>query len=270
VKAAVIVTTYNRPDALSALLNGYLHQDDKDFEVIIADDGSTDEVHKVVADYAKRTPFRLTHLWHEDRGFRAAIIRNRGMAATAADYVIYTDGDCVPARDFVRQHRRLAEPGCFLSGNRILLSEALTTRALREGLALHEWKTAQWLIAWLQGDINRWLPLVRLPDSPFRKHSPSRWAGVQTCNFSAWRSDLIAVNGFDEAYAGKWGLEDSDLAIRLIHAGIKHKNARFGASVAHLWHREADKRGFDENQRLLDDLIASRRTRARIGVDQYL
>ena len=114
------------------------------------------------------------------------------------------------------------------------------------------------------------MPLVRLPDGEFRKRDPLRWSGVQTCNFSAWRSDLIAVNGFDETYAGKWGLEDSDLAIRLIHAGIEHKNARFGASVAHLWHHEADKRGLDENQRLLEELIASQRTRARTGVDQYL
>jgi len=267
VNIAVVVATYNRPDALAALLEGYLHQDSGDFEVIVADDGSTSEV---VADYARQAPFPLRHLWHEDRGFRATVMRNKALAATRADYVIYTDGDCVPSRDFVRCHRQFAAECCFLSGNRVLLGEAFTTRTLREHLPLHAWSTARWFTAWMRRDINRWLPLLRLPDGAFRLRTPTRWTGVKTCNFSAWRSDLIAVNGFDEAYAGKWGLEDSDLAIRLIHAGVRHKSARFGASVFHLWHREADKRGMDENQRLLEDLIASQRTRATAGVDQYL
>lgn len=267
---AVVIATYNRPDALAALLEGYLHQDTGDFELIVADDGSKEDVRLLATDFAKRAPFPVKHLWHEDKGFRATVMRNRGMAATAAEYVIYTDADCVPAPDFIRRHRLLAEPGYFLSGNRLLLSEELTARALREQLPLYDWTLARWAGARMQGGINRLLPLLRLPDGDFRRRTPERWQGVKTCNFSAWRADLLKVNGFDEAYAGRWGLEDSDLAIRLIHAGIKHKNARFGASVYHLWHREADKRGFDENQRLLDELIASKRYRAQLGVDQYL
>ena len=269
-RVCVVVATYNRPDALAALLEGYAHQDSGDFEVVIADDGSTNEVRRVVESYAARGLYPITHLWHEDRGFRATIMRNRGLAATRAEYVIYTDGDCVPSRDFVRRHRSLAEPRCFLSGNRVLLSDGLTNRALVEHLPLYDWSLLAWMRAWLKRDINRWMPLVRLPDGAFRKLSAQRWEGVKTCNFSAWRDDLIAVNGFDEAYAGRWGLEDSDLAIRLLHAGIRHKSARFAASVFHLWHREFDRSGLVENQRLLDELIASQRTRARVGVDQYL
>lgn len=269
-RTAVVIATYNRPDALAAVFEGYLHQDTGDFELIVADDGSKDDVRLLTGDYAQRAPFKVSHLWHEDNGFRATVMRNRGLAATQADYVIYTDADCVPARDFVRRHRQLAETGCFLSGNRVLLSEGLTLRALRDHLPLHDWSFAQWTAARLRGDINRLLPLLRLPDGAFRLRTPQRWEGVKTCNFSAWRADLLRVNGFDEAYAGRWGLEDSDLAIRLIHAGIRHKNARFGASVFHLWHREADKHGFDENRRLLDGLIASRRFRAQLGVGQYL
>lgn len=269
-RVCVIVATYNRPDALAALLEGYVHQDSSDFEVIIADDGSTDEVRRVVESYAARQSYPITHLWHEDRGVRVTIMRNRALAATRAEYVIYTDGDCVPSRDFVRRHRELAEPRCFLSGNRILLSGSLTERVLREQLPLYDWGLLPWMRAWLTRDINRWLPLIRLPDGPFRKFSAKRWEGVKTCNFSAWRADLVSVNGFDEAYAGRWGLEDSDLTVRMLHAGIRHKSARFAAPVFHLWHREYDRSGFSENQRLLDELIASQRTRARIGVDQYL
>jgi glycosyltransferase involved in cell wall biosynthesis len=261
VKTALVIAT--------AVLEGYLHQSTTDFELFVADDGSKDDVREVTEAYARRAPFPITHLWHEDLGFRAATMRNRALAATRADYVIYTDGDCVPRHDFIAQHQRFAEPGYFLSGNRVLLSEGYTAKALQTHVPLQGMSAAQWVLPWLRRDINRLLPLVRLPDGAFRKRSADQWQGVKTCNFSAWREDLIAVNGFDETYAGKWGLEDSDIAIRLLHAGVKHKNARFAAVVFHLWHREADKSGFNENQRLLDEVLASQRSRARIGVDQY-
>jgi hypothetical protein len=92
---------------------------------------------------------------------------------------------------------------------------------------------------------------------------------VKTCNLSAWRRDLLAVNGLDESYSG-WGLEDSDLVIRLLHSGVKHKSARFAAPVFHLWHRDFDRSRLPENQRRLDELIAGRRTEALSGVSRYL
>ncbi len=269
-RLAVIVATYNRPDALAALLDAYEEQTDRAFEIIIADDGSADDVRGLVESRIRRAPFPLSHLWQEDRGFRAAKIRNRALAATRAEYVIFTDGDCVPPPDFVAQHRRLAERGYFLSGNRVLLGPGFTERVLRQGIPVHRWTRTQWFAAWLRRDVNRFVPLLRLPDGAFRRSRPGRWEGVKTCNFSAWRSDLLAVNGLDETYAGKWGLEDSDLVIRLLHAGVKHKSARFAAPVFHLWHRESDHSGFAENQRLLAKLIASPRSRAPLGVDRYL
>lgn len=266
---AVVVTTYNRPDALAAVLEGFLRQDGGDFELIIADDGSTPDTSAVAGTYAARASFAIKHVWHEDDGFRAGAIRNRALAATAAEYVIFTDGDCVPRPSFVSRHRALAERGCFLAGNRMLLSAAFTHRVLRERLAIHEWTIGSWVAARLRGDVNRLLPLIELPDGPARKREPARWEGIKTCNFSAWRDDLLRVNGFDEAYSG-WGLEDSDLVIRLLHAGIKHKSARFATPLFHLWHAENDRSRLAENQRKLDALLASSGTRARVGVDRYL
>jgi len=268
-RIAVIVTTYNSPAALAAVLDGYIAQDSHDFDLIVADDGSTGDTRRLIEGYAGRVPFPLNHVWQEDRGFRAAAIRNRALAATGADYVIFTDGDCIPSRNFVAQHRRLAEPGRYLSGNRVLLSARLTERVLRERLPIQEWSGRQWLRAWFARDAKRIWPLLMLPDGAFRKLRPRRWYGVKTCNLSAWRRDLLAVNGLDETYSG-WGLEDSDLVIRLLHADVRHKSARFAAPVFHLWHRESDRGRLAENQRLLDDLMASRRTRAPLGVDQYL
>ncbi len=267
-KTAVIVTTYNRPDALAAVLAGYFNQVDHDFELFVADDGSRDDTRLLVEAHAARAPFKLHHVWQDDAGFRPGAVRNRAAACTQADYLIFADGDCVPARNFVRQHLALAEPGYFLSGNRVLLSASLTQTVLAQHAPIHTWPAARWLRAWATRDVNRLLPLLQLPDGALRKRSPQRWQGVKTCNLSLARADFIRVNGFDESYSG-WGLEDSDLAIRLIHAGVHHKSARFATPVFHLWHRENDRSRLSENQKLLDEIIASQRITARAGVNQY-
>jgi glycosyltransferase involved in cell wall biosynthesis len=267
-KTAVIVTTYNRPDALAVVLEGYCRQSDHDFGLVVADDGSKAETAEVVREFERQAPFSLTHIWQEDRGFRAAAIRNRAVAATNAEYVIFTDGDCVPSRHFVRIHKQLAEPGYFLGSNRVLLTADLTDRVVRERLQIHEWSGIDWAITWSRREVNRLLPLMKLPDGPFRKWAPGRWEGIKTCNFSAWRADLIRVNGLDESYEG-WGLEDSDLVIRLLHAGVKHKSARMAATVFHLWHPEQDRLRLPTNQKRLDELLRSTTVRAATGLDQH-
>jgi glycosyltransferase involved in cell wall biosynthesis len=269
-KLAIIATTYNRPDALAAVLEGYLAQSDCEFELFIADDGSTQETAQIVRQYQTRAGFPVHHVWQEDRGFRAAAIRNRALARTQSDYIIFTDGDCIPMPYFVFRHRALAEPGHFVAGNRVLLSEAFTCEALEKKLPLHSWNLAQWWHASRRSDINRILPLVSLPDlALLRKMTPGRWQGVKTCNLAVWRNDLLRINGLDESYSG-WGLEDSDLVIRLLHAGIKHKSGRFAVPALHLWHKENDRGSLAENQRRLEDALRSTRTRARLGVEQYL
>ncbi len=268
-RIAVIVTTYNSPEVLAAVLDGYLAQTDHNFELLVADDGSTQETAQVVQQFQARATFPVHHIWQEDDGFRAAAIRNRALAATKADYVIFTDGDCIPLVDFVAVHWRLSEPGCFLSGNRLLLSKAFTGQVLREKIPVHQWRFGEWLSARLHGQINRLLPLLRLPDlSALRKLSPKRWKGAKTCNISAFRQDLLRVNGLDESYTG-WGLEDSDLVIRLIRAGLINKSARFAAPVLHLWHKENDRSNLEENQRRLQQVLNATHIRAFKGVDQY-
>ena len=208
---AVIITTYNRPDALLAVLTGYLAQKDRNFEMIVADDGSTSETVQIIADIQENANFKITHVWQEDQGFRAAAIRNRALASTSADYIIFSDGDCIPLPHFVAQHRRLAEAGWFLAGNRILMSEALTQSVLANRVPISTWTALRWLSAAMTKQVNRFVPLVPLPvASSLRKIPAKRWEGVMTCNLSAWRSDLMKINGFDETYSG-WGLEDSDL-----------------------------------------------------------
>lgn len=268
---SVIIPTYNRPDALAAVLEGYLIQTDPNFEVIIADDGSKDETRGLVRSYITRPRFSLSHVWQEDQGYRLAAIRNRAVAASRADYIIFTDGDCIPLPDFVLQHRRLAEKGWFLAGKRILLSESFTNHVLSDHLPVHTWSARQWLGARVQRDINRWLPFLSLPlGGLLRKCRANKWESAMTCNLSAWRTDLLRVNGVDETFTG-WGKEDSDLVVRLIYAGVRRKSARFAVPpVLHLWHKQLTRTSLVENQRKFEQRLKSREIIAARGINQYL
>jgi glycosyltransferase involved in cell wall biosynthesis len=268
-RITLIITTYNRPDALAAVLEGCLVQTDRDFEVIVADDGSTQDTANLVATYQDRAKFAIKHVWQDDLGFRAAAIRNRALAAADSDYIIFIDGDCVPPAEFIASHRQLAERGWFLSGNRLMLTQAFSELVLRDKLPIHLWHARDWLRARWEGKIDRLLPLLRLNDLGWlRKQLPRRWQGAKTCNLSAWRDDLLRVNGLDESYIG-WGLEDSDLVIRLLRAGILNKSARFSVPVFHLWHRENDRDRLTENRQRLQKVLLATHIRAAQGVDQY-
>ena len=265
---SVVVTTYNRPDALRAVLDGLAAQSDRRFEVLVADDGSRDDTRALVVAASAKAPVPLRHVWQEDRGFRAGAARNRAAALAHGDYLIFLDGDCIPRPGFITRHRALAEPGWMVAGNRILLSEAFTRAALDARLPLHEWSSAEWRAARGRGEINRTLPLLDLPLGPLRKLAATRWQRVRTCNLGVWRADLEQVNGFDEVFEG-WGYEDSDLAVRLLNSGVRRKEGAYATGVLHLWHRENDRRAEGVNWERLQQRIGDHATRAERGLDQY-
>jgi len=262
---SVIVTTYNREDALEAVLRSLARQSDQDFEVVVADDGSKPTTAERLAAWKDKIGQRLEHVWHEDQGFRAAEIRNRAILASRGAYVIFLDGDCIARPDFMATHRRLAEPGWFVTGNRILLSPALTAQVLREELAPERWDFAAWIVQRLCGGINRLAALLRLPLGPLRRLRQKAWRGARSANLAVWRSDLTNVDGFDADYSG-WGKEDSDIIVRLLRAGIRRKDGVFATGVLHLWHPEAERDRLAENERKLSDIIASDEIRAQRGL----
>jgi glycosyltransferase involved in cell wall biosynthesis len=262
---SLIVTAYNRSDALDAALCALARQSDRDFEVAIADDGSGPAVGALVEHWRSRIGVPLSHVRQEHRGFRAAEIRNRAIAATQGSYCIFLDGDCIARSDFVARHRRLAEPGWFVTGNRVLLSAATTTAVLRDGLAPQSWTAAQWMRVRLRGGVNRLAGVLNLPLGPLRKLSARQWRGARSCNLGVWRSDLERVDGFDASFSG-WGREDSDLLIRLLHSGVSRKDGRFATGVIHLWHPQADRAQLPANDALLQAALESRRTRAQCGL----
>ena len=262
---SIIVTTYNREDALDAVLRSLARQDDSDFEVIIADDGSGEATTKLVDAWKVRFGRRLDHVWHTDRGFRAAEIRNRAILAARGAYCVFLDGDCIVRPDFIATHRRLAEPGWFVTGNRVLLSAELTTEVLREKLNPASWGFGRWFAERWRGGVNRLSALLHLPLGPLRRVRQRVWQGARSCNLAIWRTDLDCIDGFDADYSG-WGKEDSDIIIRLLHAGVRRKDGTFATGVLHLWHRDADRSQLAENERKLAGVAAGDRIRARQGL----
>jgi glycosyltransferase involved in cell wall biosynthesis len=266
--SSVIVSTYNSPVALEAVLLALNEQDRSDFEVIVADDGSTGDTAIMAEGLQSRLnyPFKLVR--QEHRGFRAARARNQAALQAAGDYLIFLDGDCLPFSDFIEAHARFAEPARFVSGNRIFLSQAFTERVLREGLEVTRWSKRAWVAPRLRGDVNRISPLLRLRLGPLRFVRRRRWRGAKTCNLGMWRSDFFEVDGFDESYMG-WGHEDADLVARLIHAGILRKDARFAIPVLHLWHPQVDRSGLEENVGRLENVLKTRAVKARLGISHH-
>jgi GT2 family glycosyltransferase len=236
-KPGFVVLTYNRPDALLAVLRALAPQCPADAVVVVADDGSRPESVAAVKAGLPRFQCRVRHVWHPDVGFTAARARNLGASHAQADYLIFLDGDCVPAPRFVEHHLRLAQQGHFVNGSRILLSERLSTRVLRRETELGSLSRREWMRLRVAGDVNKLTHLLYWPSAPGRVQDGFRWNGIRSCNFGVWYRDFEAVNGFDESFSG-WGHEDADLVLRLHHAGRRRKNGWFATEVFHLWHAE--------------------------------
>lgn len=262
---SVIVATYNRADALDACLRGFSRQNDRDFELIVADDGSREDTRAMVESWQSRIGVPLTHVWHEDTGFRLAEIRNRAILASRGRNCVFLDGDCIPCRDYVAAHRALSEPGWFVAGNRALLSPAFSEQVLREHLEPECWRLAHWFGAQRRGDVNRILPLLRLPLGPLRKLQPAAWRSARGGNLAIRRDDLDRVDGFDAAFSG-WGREDSDIVLRLMRAGVRRKDGRYATGVLHLWHPENDRSQLPDNDALLSEVMGGDRLRSRTGL----
>jgi hypothetical protein len=230
---------------------------------VVGDDGSTEETRDVVESWKSRG-LPVEHCWHEDRGYRKSIIMNQAMRMVNQPLSIFTDGDCVPLEGFVRDHVGYAEAGHILAGPRMLASAALTQRLESGAESCLRRSIFWWLGQRMRGNINRLLPLVHLPDGAWRKSSPTKWEWVRGCNFSVETKQIWRVGGFEENLFG-WGPDDSDIAVRMINAGVRVKSLRFAAPVLHLWHKEESRVTLEQNLAYLHAALAEKKTRASAG-----
>ncbi len=264
---SVVITTYNRSDALALVLEGLSHQTDRNFEVIVADDGSNQFHQDQIAKACEAQRFPVCHVWHPDVGFTASQVRNLGVAVAEGSYLVLMDGDCVPEVDFIARHRALMQAGCFVNGSRVLLSERLTHRLLARTESLHFQSMVYWFGKRLSGDASKLTGLLRLPDSSYRLQANFVWKGIRSCNMALWKSDYLQVNGFDETFVG-WGHEDADFVLRLHNAGLIRKNGFCATEVYHLWHPEASRTQEGVNAEKVRQRQASGQVRSTIGYQE--
>jgi glycosyltransferase involved in cell wall biosynthesis len=249
-KISVIVTTYNRPDALKRVLDGLLCQIRLPDEIIIADDGSGSSTKILVQPYLNHTQIRIRHVWQEDKGFRAARIRNMAIAASNGDYLILLDGDCIPEKHFVMDHLDLAQKGYFFQGKRIIVNQSVEKkfnhRTCNSKIRL--------MVHALKKEISNCHHIFRFPFFP--SYTTSKLSGVRSCNMGVFRDDIWAVNGFNHDFEGL-GREDSELVVRLFNYGLKRKENPFKAICYHLWHYENKRNCLEKNDRILKKAIDS-------------
>jgi glycosyltransferase involved in cell wall biosynthesis len=235
-KISVIVSTYNQPEWLRKVLHGYLSQTFCDFELLIADDGSDDRTAVVVNDFERLARFSIRHIWQEDDGFQKTKILNKAITAADGDYLVFSDGDCIPRKDFLAVHARRAEPGRFLSGGYCKLPYELSVRItaddIRSGLAFElDWLRANGFRG-LSRAIRIAVPPNLAPVCDALTPTKATWNGH---NASGWKSDILAVNGFNERM--QYGGEDREMGERLTNAGIMGRQIRHRAILLHLDHK---------------------------------
>ena len=259
-RAAIIVSTYNWPEALELVLRSALAQSTPSFEILVADDGSRPETAATVASVLRPSSVPWCHVRQEDTGFRQSRVRNLGVRYSRAPLLIFVDHDTLLHREFVADHLRWSEPGCFTVGKRCFLPEVRTERLLKEGLA-GSW----WPAPWMPGLGNRKNALHCPVLGRFLAGPKTFQTAIRGCNLAARREDFLRVDGFDEFYDGVWGREDSDFCYRLFHAGVRCRNAAFVALQAHLHHRTVKRTGRDRWDDALDQVRSERRVRAVRG-----
>ncbi len=270
---SVVVSTYNWAEALGMVLDSFDYQTDRNFEVIVADDGSHEDTRKLVEEKSVNASYPIKHFWQQDQGFRAARSRNGAVSLAAGDYFIITDGDCCVLPDFIESHRRLMEPGWFVTGKRCFLKKGFSANVLARRIAHYRWSKGAWFVKSLMGASNRAAQFLPIPVSDTRRRRmPTEWDNAQTCNLAVWREDFMAVDGFDAAYEGH-GKEDSDFIVRIIRSGVKRKTAEYTSPVLHFYHgrRGKDYAVLGENPKRLGELLEDKeRTKPIIGYSDCL
>ena len=262
-KVTILVSTYNWPTALELSLRSMFAQTVLPDEIVIADDGSTEETAQVIDRLRQDTKIPIKHIWHEDEGFRRTTILNKAIAQATGDYILQVDGDVILSPYFVQDHLDVARPNTFVCGSRVKLMPELTERMLQSpSTAKLNWNNVP--LGFIFNSIRSKFLRHLLADRYARKIDHLRG-----CNMAFWRNDLIKVNGYNEDLM-QWGHEDGEIAYRLHFAGVKKRALKMGGNVYHLHHKENSR---DNEERHLEELEKVKREHlswSHNGLDKYL
>jgi len=267
IEISVIISTYNSPDWLRKVLIGYQNQSFNNFEIVIADDGSTDETSNLIRKFKKSSAFSIQHIWHEDRGFQKTEILNKAVVATKANYLVFSDGDCIPRKDFLQVHFDQRKKGQFLSGGYFKLPMSISQLIDENDISKQNCFDINWLI---KNGLSKSFKNNKITAKGFKakllNHITPTKATWNGHNASGWKDDIVAVNGFDERM--QYGGEDREMGERLFNLGISAKQIRYSAICVHLDH----KRGYvkpemiEKNKAIREDTKKNKITSTNYGI----
>ncbi|ETI61516.1 glycosyltransferase family 2 protein [Marinomonas profundimaris] len=268
-KTSIVFTTYNSPAWLEKVLWGFFEQTAKDFEIIIADDGSREETRELIEKMKGETNIPIKHVWQEDDGFQKCRILNKAILASEGEYLIFTDGDCIPRKDFVAQHLKHSEPNTYLSGGYFKLPMNISQDITRDDVINQNAFDVDWLISKGLKKTHKTMKLTASGSwaAFLNKISPARptWNGHSA---SCYKEHILAVNGFEETM--QYGGQDCEFGDRLVNYGLKAKRIRYSAVCVHLDH----KRGYitpemlENSRSIRKDTKQNKVIKARVGIAQ--
>lgn len=269
-KVSVIISFYNKIEVLKLLLAGFERQSFTDFEIVIADDGSKIEVVEVLSELITKSKVKINHVWQEDNGWQKNIILNKALLAARGEYLIFVDGDCIPHKHFVRDHYKNSKKHVILTGRRVKLSEkisdSLTTKSISSG-SLDKRFFSSIVMDFMFGDtkhMEKGFRLWGLIPQVTKRNNPKR--EVLGCNFSIFKNDLLAINGFDERFAGPGIGEDIDIDLRFCNNGGKVMLFKFGAIQYHVYHPILSRYDKKNNMRIFEENKSLNVTATNFGI----
>ena len=257
-KVTLIITTYNWPESLSLVLKSVEAQSILPDEIIIADDGSSNETNEFIISFQKKSYLNIIHSWQEDIGFRVSRSRNKALIKSSGEYIVLVDGDMILHHKFIEDHILNSQDGYFIQGSRVLLSENLTQKSLANKNISFSFFSF--------GIKNRKNAIHSSMLSKIFSNKKVNLKGIKSCNMSFYLKDCLNINGFNNEFEG-WGREDSEFIIRLMNSGIIRKNIRFSATQFHLWHNENTRATISQNNILLEEAINIRSKWCNNGIN---
>jgi len=260
-RVSLIITTYNRPDALMQVLKSVDIQSIMPAEVIIADDGSNYLTKECIEGFSKTTQLNVIHSFQDDKGFRVSRARNKAIAKSTCDYLILIDGDVILHDRFIEDHLKHAENGFFIQGSRVYINQEVTSKNLSE--LSHKYSFFSWGLSNRKNSIHS-----NLLSFLFTKKMKSI-KGIKTCNFSFYKNDCMKVNGFNNDIEG-WGREDTELVTRFFNSGIGRKNVYFNLIQFHLWHPNSSRKSLQKNDAILENTIQNKLECCKDGLNIFI
>jgi len=268
-KASIIIGFYKRFDQLELIFESLKLQTEADFEVIIADDGSPQEITEKINSYSISSNLAIKHIWHQDNGFRKTTVLNKALLASESPYLIFIDGDCIPDKYFIEDHLKYKKAQRVVNGRRVELSKNLSDKITTSFIKKGRLQPLKYIALWdsFFGKTRKAEVGFRLSSIKLNEKYGSFKKGILGCNFSIHKEDILNLNGFDERYKHPGVGEDTELDMRAQYAGFEIFKPKFALVQYHLWHKKQSRAFEKENLVLLQETIDNKYIKTPYGIN---